>query len=58
MREPKFELNPLQDPLLPGRFHRLAPAALNPRPNWHENTEFVFCVSGSGYVKINERPLT
>lgn len=55
MRKPKFELNPLQDPLLPGRFHRLAPALLNPVPNWHENTEFVFCVSGAGYVKINER---
>ncbi len=57
MREPKFELNPLQDPLLPGRFHRLAPAALNPAPNWHENTEIVFCVSGAGYVKINDRTI-
>lgn len=57
MLEPKFELNPLQDPLLPGRFHRQAPAALNPPQNWHENTEFVYCVSGSGYVRINDRQL-
>ncbi len=55
MRKPKFELNLPDDPLLPGNIRRQTPASLIPPQNWHENTEIVYCVSGSGYVKINDR---
>ena len=55
MRKPKFELNLPEDPLLPGKIRRQTPTSLMPPQNWHENTEFVYCVFGAGYVKINDR---
>ena len=56
MAESIYELNLMSNPLLPFRINRGTThrrANQPPLPNWHENTEFLFCIAGSGYFYCN-----
>lgn len=55
MAKVKYELNLMDNPLLPFRIRCWQKTIDNPPPNWHENTEILYCVSGSGFVKYNEK---
>ena len=50
----KYELNVMDNPLLPFRIRSGLESTKNPPPNWHENTEVLYFASGSGFVKYNE----
>ncbi len=50
----KYELNIMDNPLLPFRVRCGLLSSKNPPPNWHENTEILYFISGSGFVKYNE----
>ena len=50
----KYELNIMDNPLLPFRIRCGLESTKNLPPNWHENTEILYCASGSGFVKYNE----
>ena len=50
-----FELNLMSDPLLPFRIGKSKTTRQSNIPNWHENTEFLYCLSGSGYFQYNEK---
>ena len=54
---PRYELNLWNDPLIPFRLHRAAIAQPQAPQNWHENSEFIYCVSGMGYVTYNDRSI-
>lgn len=52
---PRYELNLWDDPLIPFRLHRSIAALSQAPQNWHENSEFIYCESGRGYVTYNDR---
>ena len=54
MKKVRYELNIMDDPLLPFRIRSRLEASKNPPPNWHENTEVLYFASGSGFVRYNE----
>ena len=54
MTKGKYELNVMDDPLLPFRIRIGIEIIKNLPPNWHENTEVLYVVSGSGFIKYNE----
>jgi len=43
------------DPLLKAFVIQNSPAEYNYPPNWHENIEFLYCVSGTGSLRYNEK---
>ena len=54
MEEYSYELNLMDDPLLPFRIcHRPIKKCENMIPNWHENTEVLYCSEGSGHFICN-----
>lgn len=55
--KPRYELNLWDDPLIPFRLHRAIIALPQAPQNWHENSEFIYCVSGEGYVTYNDRSI-
>lgn len=57
MENHAFEFQPhaLIDPLLQAYILQNSHAESNYPPNWHENIEFLYCVSGTGFVQYNEK---
>ena len=55
MEDGKYELNIMADPRLPFRINGGRTTRRGGTPNWHENTEVLYCVSGSGYFRCNAR---
>lgn len=51
----RYELNLMADPLLPFRINRGVTTKGSNIPNWHENTEVLYCAGGSGYFQYNEK---
>lgn len=54
MAESIYELNIMDQPHLPFRILRQMAEQSPPLPNWHENTEVLYCHHGSGYFQYNE----
>lgn len=54
MTESIYELNMMDDPLIPFLIKRGSTRRQNSIPNWHENTEILFCAGGSGYFLCGE----
>ena len=50
-----YELNLMPNPYLPFRINRDISTRTSAPPNWHENTEILYCVAGSGYVRYNAK---
>lgn len=50
-----YELNLMSDPRLPFRINRGITTRRTNIPNWHENTEILYCMAGSGYFQYNEK---
>lgn len=55
MEDGKYELNLMADPRLPFRINRGTTTRSSNIPNWHENTEVLYCAAGSGYFQYNEK---
>ena len=55
VQPPVYELNLRKDPLIPFRVHRCIQATGRRPQNWHENIEFLYCISGEGFVTYNDR---
>lgn len=55
MEDGKYELNLMADPRLPFRINRGTTTRRSNVPNWHENTEILYCMAGSGYFQYNEK---
>ena len=60
MADSVYELNLMDNPLLPFRIRRGTTHRSSNIPNWHENTEILFCSGGSGYFQCgeNRHPVT
>lgn len=54
MADSIYELNLMDNPLLPFRIRRGITHRSSNIPNWHENTEILFCSGGSGYFQCGE----
>jgi len=48
-----YELNLMSNPLLPFRIRRGVTRSKGNIPNWHENTEVLYCSGGTGYFYCN-----
>lgn len=57
MLKTTYETHQWADPLLPLIFHTNVVVWENSAPNWHENVEFLLCLSGEGYVKCDTETL-
>ena len=55
MEDGRYELNIMADPRLPFRINRGTTTRRSNVPNWHENTEILYCMAGSGYFQYNEK---
>lgn len=55
METGQYELNLMADPRIPFRITRGITTGNTDIPNWHENTEVLYCAAGSGYFQYNEK---
>ena len=55
MEDGQYELNLMSDPHLPFRITKDVTTRSSDIPNWHENTEVLYCSAGSGYFQYNEK---
>lgn len=56
-RQPIYELNLRNDPLIPFRHHNGYISGKMGTHNWHENTEILYCTAGDGFVTYNDRKI-
>lgn len=54
MADSVYELNLMENPLLPFRIKHEITQRPTHFPNWHENTEILYCAGGSGYFLCGE----
>lgn len=54
-RQPVYELNLRGDPLIPFKHHSGYVSGERGNHNWHENTEFLYCTAGEGFITYNDR---
>ena len=52
---PVYELNLRGDPRIPFKHHRSTVFSGKGPQNWNENTEFLYCTAGEGYITYNDR---
>lgn len=52
---PVYELNLRGDPRIPFKHHSASVSGGRGPQNWHENTEFLYCTAGEGYITYNDR---
>lgn len=57
MLKTTYETHNWENPLLPLIFHTDTVTSTYFPPNWHENIELLFCLSGHGYVKCDTETL-
>ncbi len=55
MENSVYELNLMPNPYLPFRIRRGINARNAVPLNWHENTEILYCVAGTGYIQYNAK---